>query len=149
MADCAVETHDDLLRAMRRSRYLAEKQNTVVEIRDELDFILVVSIGPDVQDRRTTMPKAAKHNAQIVLRQQREEAYSATCPATNAAHDWQEELPKYRLMFRCSACRCLGYQLDTTQIREHRCTTCGDRATVERPRNLMRHRWSCDEHVED
>lgn len=147
--DCPVESRDDLLTAMRRSRHLAEKFNTIVEIRDEFDTILAVSIGPDVQDRRMTMPKAAKHNAQLALQRQRLAPDEAVCPATSAAHDWQEEQPKHRQMFRCSSCRCLGYQIDTAQIREHRCTTCGALATVERPRNLLRHRWSCDKHVDD
>jgi len=144
-----VEAKRDLLDAMRRSRCLAERNARVYEIRDEEDFILVVTVSSKRDDRNMSMPKAVRHNARLSLQKQRENRTAeGKCPATNKPHEWQTEPPQHRLLYRCLHCQVLGYQIGGTKMVAHKCTVCSEPAKIERKRNVLRHRWSCEKHVE-
>lgn len=143
-----IEAHAELLDAMRRARRIADANALVLDIRNDEDVILVVVMSANANDRGLSMPRAVRHNNRLALAKLNEQASKGKCPATRALHDWQVEPPQHRLLFRCAACRVLGYQVGGAKTVAHKCSACGEPATAERVRKVHRYRWSCDAHVD-
>lgn len=139
-------TYADLMVALPKSRQLAEVRQATLEIRDDNDLVLAVTLTTRKMDGSQALSRANRHNAQRgleILRRQKTD----NCPATGELHRWCVEPPQHRLLFRCSACDVLGYQIGGTKMVAHKCSTCGGPATIERHRNVPRYRWSCADHV--
>ena len=121
--DCDVETHEELLFAMRRARALAEKFSSAYEIRDEEDFVLVVVLSSKREDRGVSMPRAIRHNAKLTAKKFESAPEATQCPGTGKLHAWRVEPPQHRLLFRCTACNALGYQVGGVKTVAHKCST--------------------------
>lgn len=143
--DAVLDTLSDFVDALRRSRAVATARGITVEVRDADDFILAVSLASANAHAGQLMPRAVRHNARVAL--EHHSAPTAICPVTQAGHEWREELPRFRQIFRCAKCAALG-NAKATVTYVLRCWSCRAPATIERKRNVPKYRWSCEKHVE-
>lgn len=147
LKDAPIEQFDDLLTALRRSRTLAERLNETLDIRDEHDMIMAVTVSTKKTGDGLTMTRANKHNLQRTL-ELLKEMPDERC-GEHAQHDWQTEPPSHQSLFRCLRCNVLGYSyLTLRRPMPLKCSICGKPATKKRDRKVLKHRWGCEKHAD-
>ena len=144
-----IESHDDFVHLLRRSRILAQTRAQNYEIRNSENLILSFTISSKKTDGGMSMSRAEKHNAKITLVAEHDKQERPKCELTDLPHVWIKSFHELVGIWRCEDCDVLGYSYEPKRILSHKCSTCRAPAThIRKGKRVPHHRWSCEAHVE-